>query len=227
VKLWSWIIALCVGAFAPAVGASVLTISGGGLTAQDVNFTCLSSEAGLCNSAKEQQLDGVATVTGTITVAGGFAVFDLDLVLATFLKVPSTSGSVETLVFKSMHYTATAPIFIIGPFDTFILFGAPPVGAVTGTYDTFGAAAVPLDVGVAISETPTASNVGCTLTATNVGGCSITFGFPRDFDLSLDGSSHDLQHVFNLAIAPVPEPTTALLLLLAVAGLAARQPRLT
>ena len=217
-KLWlrSLVAAALLLAVAPlsAGAATILTVTGGGLNAANVNAICFSGAFACNGTGAELRLEGTGSVSGTITVDGLNAIFDLDLVSASFKQVPLGTGTVEEVIFSTVAYTATVPISLTGTGVSFTQDGFG-TGTAAGTFDSFGPAAVPLDVAAGFAVGPLFGNANCGLTAGNVGQCSISFG-EFFFPLTIDSADYTAIHVFNVDVAPVPEPSALLLLPLAL-----------
>ena len=135
--------------------------------------------------------------TGDIVVTGAVATLSLDV--ASVLFVPTGAGS--NLEFTNVHYSGTVNVFSTASIVSQIGFAT---GSVSGLLDgnPFTAAAL-------------VTNLTCA-TDTFGGSCSVMFG-PGGFS----AGGQDWLHTFDVLVKvqiPLPEPSLALLALLAAAA---------
>lgn len=177
-------------------GAWALSITSGGLTATNANYGCPTGSP-LCQSNADYTLSAPANATGSIelNLAGTIATVNMFVSSVTF--APTGAGS--PITFTGVTYTGTVNVFSVG--DVISSLG-PGTSTVSGTVN-----------GNPFSVSPQLAILNC------AGGlCGVTFGKTGFTNVE----SHDWVHTFNVG---VPEPASALLVLLGVAGLVVRMRR--
>ncbi len=189
-----------------ATGASALTLQvvGQGLWAPPQNYGCLTGSAN-CLSSADFALGSPAGATGTIdiNVAGTIATINLQVASSTFL-----GPSLSTITFAGASYTGTAAITSF-PGGSYFQTGLGS-GSVSGTANLN-----------AFAVLPSITNFNCTITL-GAGQCGITYGTTGGF---ANVQAHDWVHTFNVNVVALPEPSSALLVALSVAGLLIRSRR--
>jgi hypothetical protein len=202
---------------ASAVG---LNVTGGGVEATATNFGCLSGSTA-CGGA--EKMFGLATpgaATGTVSIVGGTATFDLSV---TSFLMADDGGTADQILFEAMHYLATAPVITSGdPSTLFTVSGptSPTTGHVTGMYSTFDSGGGVLDVDLPIDVEVEIANIGC-LVSFGAGTCGIQFG-QSGYTLA----DYDFVNTLDVVVT-VAEPASLVLLglgLIAAAGVRRRSP---
>jgi hypothetical protein len=207
----------------PGVAAAVSSpIASGGLAE---SFACTSGSI-LCEFSADFSLDPptpVKPVSGAIDFTPSQAgATSVDITLSNLdFTMTGSSGAIARIDFTGVTLTVTGMSVTAGPgVGTDIgINGSVVSGAISGTYvqrDGGGAvvvAAQPFsDLSVSID------NFACGLTNSGVGTCGFDLGLSDRFDLDVDGAPHWVVQTYNVNV--VPEPTTAVLLGLGLAGLA-------
>lgn len=182
--------------------AITLQIVGGGLTATNLNYGCATGSIS-CQVQSNYDLASAVTASGTIDINAAGTIATISLYVDSVTFNPQGSGS--PITFSAMTYTGTAPIFTAG--STISGLG-PGTGTVSGDVN-----ATPF------SANPSIFNLNCAFPG-GTGQCGLTFG--RTGFTNIAGE--DWVHTFNVNVT-VPEPATALLAALGVAGLLLRSRR--
>jgi len=145
--------------------------------------------------------------TGTLDLAGTTLTFSITLPSSTFLPAGSDNG-VTQLVFSDVTYAGSATVADYGGGVFYIAGGS---ATVSGTQTPSGA-------GSAGAFTASANLSGSCLASGELGTvfCGIVFGPNSDFDIAINGATRYFTHTLNVT---APEPTTALLIGLGLAGL--------
>jgi hypothetical protein len=198
-RLLGWIAASALLLAAPAASAVTLTVVGNGLTSTTQNYGCATGAA-LCGVARDVVLGAPADVSGTIEInaLGTTATIVLDLAYARF-----DAGATPTVIFTDVTYTAVVPILSYG-------------GSVFQSGVSTGSASG-LANGNPFSVAPVVTNFTCASTV-SPSQCSLAFGENGFTNVA----GYDFVHTFNLNTAPIPEPFSALLVGVGVAGLLLR-----
>ncbi len=187
--------------------ALTLQVVGGGITATNLNYGCPAG-ANPCQSQIDFDLAGPANASGTIDInaAGTIATISLQIGSVTFN--PKFFGS--PIVFDPAIYSGTAPVYSSGTPGTILTISGlgPGSGQVLGNAN-----------GTGFNVYPSIVNFNCAITG-GAGQCGLTFGRPGFTNVE----GHDWVHTFNLNVT-VPEPATALLAALGLAGLLLRTRR--
>jgi hypothetical protein len=226
---------LVAAAFAP-IGASavpvVYSITSGGLDGAHIcaNATnCTGTQEFLYAPPAAPPAYDAATGTITLDSAAGTVAFNLGVSSATFLAVLDVpDNGVDEIEFSSLAYTLTltgATFTPDGFGNTVISWAAQtPAGTtVAGSYQQFLNAAT-VNGPDPFAVTARASAGVCTLTAANYLTCGLILGPGGPFTLNVgpDGSPVARRAVHSLNVVSVPEPGTALLLVLGIAGVSLR-----
>ena len=184
--------------------ALTLQVVGQGLWATNQNYGCLTGSAN-CLTSKDFTLTAPALATGTIVInAGGtLATMSLQMASATFL-----GPSLSTITFAGVNYAGTAAITTF-PGGTYFQTGLGS-GSASGTANLNP-----------FSVLPSITNLNCTVVL-GAGQCGLTYGFTGGF---ANVQAHDWVHTFNVNVVALPEPASALLVALGVAGLLLRSRR--
>ena len=194
------VIAALLALATPGVQASTLNVVGGGLEAGNLNYGCPTAPGTCSGAAQDYTLATNAVALGTITINPAGTEIDIALTVA----VANFSGSGGPISFGPVTYLAhlSGPSVITTPTSIDSGFGTGTVsGNVNGNPFSIAAASV---------------GISCTYPG-GVGQCGVNFG-EGGFSNVL---GHDWRHQFNVTVA-LPEPTTALLIALGLAGLAIR-----
>ena len=199
-----------------AVSSATFIVTDGRLS---IGWACETSNAGP-ECALQSNFDGVpgGPITGTITHAGGIA--DLDIALTLHSATLSGGfGAVTDIVFTNVSLTNTQTAF--EPLPNTIQ-GMGSTGTVAGTYELFDGGGGSIGGPQAFSlNNALYSNLSC-LIPNPSGQCGFTIGGANNFVLDIDGTDHTFDLTFGVI---VPEPGTAALLALGLAGMAIRRQR--
>jgi hypothetical protein len=167
--------------------------------------------------------------SGTITLdsTAGTVAFNMSVASATFLAAGGPDNGVDEIDFTNLLYsgTLTGATFAPGPLGSTVISVAPQAltASVSGSYEQLllGGNVNGVDPFVANARLSSGS---CTLTASNYLTCGFIFGpgGPFALDVGSDASPLSRRVVHSLNVAAVPEPGTALLIVLGIAGIAVR-----
>jgi hypothetical protein len=214
----------------------VYSLADGGL---DGAHICSGTSASTCPSTKTFNYAPPAgppnaydAATGTITLdsTAGTVAFNMNVASSTFLSIAASDNGVDEIEFTNVTYAATLTGATFTPVagDTVISWGAQTPGggnSVSGTYEQ-------LLLGGNVNG-PDAFVVGarvnagtCTLTAAGHLTCGFIFGpggTPQfTLDVGPDATPVTRRVVHSLNVVAVPEPGTAVLLILGISGIAMR-----
>jgi hypothetical protein len=182
--------------------ATTLNVTAQGLVATNANYGCPTGSAN-CQTSLDFQLAGPAAATGSISTnaAGTLATISLDVASATFSPVP---GPGSNDVFTNVHYAGTVSVFTTASVISQL---SPATGSVSGLLN-----------GTPFTSSSLVLNLTCALSG-GTGQCGVAFG-PQSFTVG----GQDWLHTFNVVVV-TPEPATAMLLCLGLAGLALHRRR--
>jgi hypothetical protein len=180
--------------------ALTLNVTGGGLEAGNQNYGCPTAPGTCSLAAQDYTLTGPAIAVGTITINPAGTEIDIALSVAS----ANFTGSGAPISFGPVTYLAhlSGASVITGPGSIDSGFGT---GTVSGSVnaDPFSVAAANV-------------SISCDFPG-GTGQCGVSFG-ESGFTNVL---GNDWRHTFNVTVA-LPEPSTALLALFGLAGLALR-----
>ena len=183
--------------------ALTLQIVGGGLTATNLNYGCPAGSAN-CQVSQDFTLTSAASASGTIDINAAGTLATISLYVPSVSFTPTGGGA--PIVFSAATYAGTASVLSTASSITGL---GPGAGSVSGN-----ANASPFAV------YPSIFNLNCAIPG-GTGQCGLTFG--RTGFTGVAGQ--DWVHTFNVTVTTVPEPATALLAVLGVAGLLLRTRR--
>lgn len=203
----------------PSMATTTTTyfVVGGGL---DDGHACLSSTAaGQCAAQAAFTVSGTSAVSGSFSYDDVANTIDIDITLTTSASMPGSYDGVTDVVFSSVNYVVSGmPVAFAGSNQ---LFGVAHPGSISGAYEQRNGATTVVGPDPISSLSSVFSAFSCA-NLDGVGLCGLTVGGSRDFALNVGvtggGDSFDFVHTFNFSV--VPEPGTASLLALGLAGLA-------
>ena len=189
--------------------AVTLNITAGGMEATNANYGCPTAPGTCVLAARDYSLVAPAIAIGQIVInpAGTVVAISLSVTSATF------SGPGGPISFGPATYLAT----LSGPSVV-----TTPIGPGTGGISSgFGTGSVSGSANAtAFAVSPNVS-ISCNYPG-GTGQCGITFGEAGFTNVI----GHDWRHTFNVTVVQsIPEPTTGLLVVLGLAGLALRSHR--
>jgi hypothetical protein len=188
--------------------ALTLNIVAGGLEADNLNYGCPTA-AGICVlAARNYGLAADVTATGSIEIDLTGTIVDIALYVSSATFNPTGPGS--PITFGPATYLA----HLTGVTTTPIGPGAGGIAPKSGTGSVSG------DInGSPFSVSPFVS-INCQYPG-GAGQCGISFGEAGFTNLL----GHDWKHTFNVTVVALPEPATALLVTLGLAGFLLRTRR--
>lgn len=177
-----------------------MTVVAQGIVASNSTYGCPTGSVG-CMANKDASLSAAAAATGTISInaAGTLATIALNVASVSFTGTPTTT-------FTGVTYTGSVPVINYGGDNYQQNLGS---GTILGTAS--GIANL-----LAFSSAPRITGFSCTVPGGS-GQCAVTFGSQGFTNVA----GRDWSHQFNLTMG-VPEPVSALLVALGVAGLLIR-----
>ncbi|MGH9887153.1 MAG: PEP-CTERM sorting domain-containing protein [bacterium] len=182
-----------------------LTITSGGLTAANANYGCPTGSS-LCQTNADFALSAPANASGTIDINAAGTIATINLYVGSVSFSPTGAGS--PITFAAATYSGTVNVLSGTGFVSSV---GPGAGSLSGTVG-----------GSPFSASPSISILNCSVSGSTA-LCGITFGKAGFTNVA----DHDWVHTFNVSATsnPVPEPTTALLVVLGAAGLLFRARR--
>jgi hypothetical protein len=223
--------AVLVAPLAASASPVVYSITTNGL---DGGYICTGTTAANCGTTKTFQYEppvpyGLDPATGTITLdsSAGTVAFSIDVASATFLDTAGADNGVDEIEFTDLHYAGTLTGATFAPFgsDTLISWAAQNTPTVSGDYEQLLSGGN-VNGPDAFSKTARMSAGQCVLTAAGYLTCGFTLGpggGPFALNVGADGDEETRRVVHTLNVVAVPEPGTAILLALGVAGIGVRR----
>ena len=238
-RSWRGFLAIGVVLIAPLVARAspvVYSIANGGL---DGAHMCTSTIALNCLSTKTFQYDPPAAppnafdpASGTITLdsTAGTVSFSIDVASATFLDTAGPDNGVDEIEFTNLQYTGTLAGVTFTPSgpDTLIAWAAqnsPTSPTVTGNYEQLLSGGN-VNGPDAFSKVARVNAGQCVLTAAGYLTCGFILGpggGPFRLNVGPDATPQSRGVVHSLNVVAVPEPGTAILMALGVAGIGVRR----
>ena len=224
-------LAIGVAVIAPlAANASPVVYS---ITTDGLDGAHICSSAASCLTTKTFQYappvaNGSDPASGSITLdsAAGTVAFNVSVASATFLAIGDVpDNGVDEIEFTTLNYTGTLTGVAFTPSgpNTTISWTAQTIATVTGNYEQLlnGGNVNGAD---AFIETARVSAGLCTLTSFGHLTCGFVFGTGGPFELPVgsDALTVNRRIVHSLNVVTVPEPGTAILVALGVAGMGVR-----
>ena len=193
-----------------ASGANALTIDSGN-SGLDIASGCADSG---CFTPLYEDLTSSGTVSGTVEIIGSTLSFDI-LLDGANLAATGGDGPVTSIDFQNFNYVGSIGVTLDAS-NNYIV-GGGQTATVSGTVLANGAGSAGSVAGNTVLVTGLCSgSPGTDLQ------CGLIFGPLLDFSADVNGNTRYFQHSLDV-FAAIPEPGTALLLGLGLAGLTARR----